>query len=172
MRQATDFFALLSLPAAFGIDPAALERAYFSLQREYHPDRTARLPADERVRAAEMSMRINEAYRTLKAPLSRAKYLLLLQGIRVGTESDTIKPSPNLLTEAMEHHEALEEAHDATALTALQEQTDRLINQCLDSLAESFKREAFADAAQIALRLGYLLKFSREIALQRMNPAP
>ena len=34
-----DYFARLGVPAALDVDAAALDRAYFALQRQWHPDR-------------------------------------------------------------------------------------------------------------------------------------
>ena len=43
-----DHFARLGLPAALELEPASLDRAYFALQRQWHPDRFVAKPADER----------------------------------------------------------------------------------------------------------------------------
>ena len=41
-----DHFARLGLPAALDLEPAALDRAYFALQRQWHPDRFVAKPAE------------------------------------------------------------------------------------------------------------------------------
>ena len=56
-------------------EPASLDRAYFALQRQWHPDRFVAKPAAERARASTEAAALNDAYRTLKDPLSRAVYL-------------------------------------------------------------------------------------------------
>ena len=68
-----DHFARLGLPAALDLEPASLDKAYFALQRRWHPDRFVAKPAEERARASTEAAALNEAYRTLKDPLSRAK---------------------------------------------------------------------------------------------------
>jgi molecular chaperone HscB len=40
-----DHFARLGLPAALDLEPASLDRAYFALQRQWHPDRFVAKPA-------------------------------------------------------------------------------------------------------------------------------
>ena len=40
-----DHFARLGLPAALDLEPASLDRAYFALQRQWHPDRFVGRPA-------------------------------------------------------------------------------------------------------------------------------
>ena len=67
-----DHFARLGLPAALDLDAASLDRAYFALQRQWHPDRFVSRPPEDRARASAEAASVNEAYRTLKDPLSRA----------------------------------------------------------------------------------------------------
>ena len=47
-----DHFARLGLPAALDLEPASLDKAYFALQRQWHPDRFVARPPDERARAS------------------------------------------------------------------------------------------------------------------------
>ena len=96
-----DHFARLGLPAALELEPASLDRAYFALQRQWHPDRYANRPADERARASAEAAALNDAYRTLKDPLGRAVYLAELKGVTLPGDGKTID-DPDLLMEAME----------------------------------------------------------------------
>jgi molecular chaperone HscB len=82
-------FELFGLPARFRCDTAALDRAYRTLQTEVHPDRFAAAGEGERRNALQSSARVNEAYRALKDPVSRAQYLLSLRGIDALAETDT-----------------------------------------------------------------------------------
>ena len=61
-----DHFARLGLPAALDLEPASLDRAYFGLQRQWHPDRFVGRPPEERARASTEVAALNDAYRTLK----------------------------------------------------------------------------------------------------------
>ena len=47
-----DHFARLGLPAALDLEPAALDRAYFTAQRQWHPDRFVGRPPEERAKAS------------------------------------------------------------------------------------------------------------------------
>lgn len=143
-----DYFALLSQPRQFNLDLTALESAYFSAQRQYHPDRFAgKLPAD-RMAATQRSADINKAYETLKNPLKRAQYLLHLQGITVGTEADSVKPSAEILMEAMELRESL------PAKATL----EQMISDSIVTIGKYYGYSAFNEMAQETLRLGYLMK--------------
>src|ERR1044071_6159765 len=89
-----DHFARLGLPAALDLEPAAL-------QRQGHPDRFVAKPAAERARASAEAAALNDAYRTLKDPLSRAVYLAELKGVEMPGDGKTID-DPELLMEARE----------------------------------------------------------------------
>jgi molecular chaperone HscB len=111
-------FELLGLPVAFAIEPDSLERAYLDLQSRVHPDRFASSGDAERRVAMQWATRANEAYRTLRNPLDRARYLLGLKGFDTGEESNTSMP-PDFLMQQMEWREAVEagrSGHDAAAL--------------------------------------------------------
>ena len=94
-------FARLGLPAALDLKPATLDRAYFTAQRQWHPDRFVGRPPEERAKASTEAAGLNDAYRTLKDPLSRAVYLAGLNGVELPGDGKTID-DPDLLMEAME----------------------------------------------------------------------
>ncbi|QID18051.1 Fe-S protein assembly co-chaperone HscB [Nitrogeniibacter mangrovi] len=121
-----DYFALFDLPRRFAVDTDRLEQAYLDRQGQVHPDRHAhRSDAEKRV-AMQWATRINEAYRTLRKPLARARYLLELQGFDVGVETNTVM-APEFLMEQMEWREAVEEARDGADLTELEHLHRRLV---------------------------------------------
>ncbi len=59
-----------------------LQKRYYELSRELHPDRFMRKPEAERQKALDLSSTLNDAYRTLKDPLKRAHYVLEPGGLR------------------------------------------------------------------------------------------
>lgn len=111
MNTELDHFALFDLPRGFDLDAQMLDARYHALQRETHPDRFALADDAERRRAVERNAEINSAYRTLKDPLRRARYLLALAGFALGGEHDTLHDKA-FLVEQMELREALEAARD------------------------------------------------------------
>lgn len=102
-----DHFALFGLERAFELDGAALTRRYRELQQALHPDRFATSPQAERRWSVQAASRVNDAYTTLRSPLSRAVYLLSLQGVDIDEETDT-RMDPMFLMEQMELRESLE----------------------------------------------------------------
>ena len=101
MDFSDDHFALLGLPRAFRLDTTLLDARYRALQAEVHPDRFANAGDAERRLSLQWSTRINEAYQTLKKPLPRARYLLLLANYDVGAENNLVMLT-DFLIEQME----------------------------------------------------------------------
>lgn len=163
-----DHFARLGLPAALDLEPATLDRAYFALQRQWHPDRFANRSAEERARASTEAAALNDAYRTLKDPLSRAVYFSAMKGVELPGDGKTID-DPDLLMEAMEAREALGDANTAKAIESLAERALRDKQEALDGLASLFLRDDKPAIRKALLRLRYLDKFADEARARRTN---
>lgn len=84
-----DYFAVFGLPRKLAIDTSALERSFYKLSRKLHPDVYARASADEQQWSLDQTSLLNDAYRTLKNPISRTEYLLKLEGKPVASEEQT-----------------------------------------------------------------------------------
>lgn len=119
----TDYFTFFGLPKKLNVDTAALEREFYKLSRKLHPDLYARSTGQEQVWSLEKSSQLNDAYRTLRDPISRTQYLLKLEGVQLeeqskaatdkarqtGEEKKQVIP-PELLEEVFELNMQLEEA--------------------------------------------------------------
>src|ERR1044071_8234701 len=119
-------FELFGLPAAFGLDRQALDKAYHEIQSRVPPDRFAHAGDAERRASLQWTTRVNEAYRALKNPVQRASHLLELHGVDVAFETNTAMPA-EFLMEQMELREALEgatQSKDLGALETLQKRID------------------------------------------------
>lgn len=156
-----DHFARLGVPAAPDLEPALLDKAYFALQRRWHPDRFVGKPPEERAKASAEAAALNDAYRTLKDPLARAVYLAHLKGVDLPGDGKTID-DPDLLMEAMEAREALHEAGTVEAVDALASQVRGQKEEALVGLRSLFLRDDKAALRKALLRLRYLDKFAEE----------
>jgi molecular chaperone HscB len=74
-----DYFSFLGVPRRLRLDEGDLERRYRALSREFHPDFFHNAPPAEKRRSLEQSSYLNDAYRTLRDPVSRMTYLLELE---------------------------------------------------------------------------------------------
>lgn len=114
-----DHFSLFGLPARFDLNAQALETAWRAVAAQVHPDRYATASPAERRVAMQWAARANEAYRVLRDPLLRARYLCEQAGIDLQTESNTSMDTAFLMQQ-MTWREMLDDARDdADALAAL-----------------------------------------------------
>jgi molecular chaperone HscB len=104
----SDFYEIFGLPRSLSLSLDDLQQRFYALSRELHPDRFMRKPEAERQHALDMSSALNDAYRTLKDPITRAQYLLALEGFDIGEQRSRDVP-PELLEEVFELNMALEE---------------------------------------------------------------
>ena len=111
----------------------------------------------------EMTVRVNEAHRTLKSPVQRAAYLLGLNGVDVALESNTAMPRAFLM-EQMDLRERLEAARDADALARLEQELFGLkenlqarIAECIDACGD------YRGAAGLVRKLMFLDKLDEDI---------
>jgi molecular chaperone HscB len=145
-----------------------LENAYREIQAQVHPDRFANAGDAERRASMQWTTRVNEAYRTLRSPVQRARYLLELAGVDVAFETNTSMP-PEFLMRQMELREALEqaeEARDADALDALRAGLNADKLELERALAEAIDaRQDYAGAAGLTRKLMFLDKLDAEIDL-------
>ncbi|MET0185284.1 MAG: Fe-S protein assembly co-chaperone HscB [Achromobacter sp.] len=114
---ADDYFSLFGLPRQFALDRDALESAWRLVAARVHPDRFATASAAEKRVAMQWAARANDAYRQLRDPLLRAKYLCESGGIDLKTETNTAM-APAFLMQQMEWREMLDDARDAKSADA------------------------------------------------------
>ena len=110
--------------------------------------------------------RVNEAYRTLKSPVQRAKYLLEMNGVDVQFETNTQMPSAFLLQQ-LELREALAGAKQPEALDELLAEVrrqQRLLEQGVAQLIDGSKDYAAA-AGEVRKLMFSLDKLAAQIDL-------
>ena len=118
-------FELFGLPQSYALDRDKLDAAYRELQNTVHPDRFAAQPDAEQRVAMQWATQVNEAYQTLKHPVSRGVYLLKLQGVDA-LDANNTKMAPAFLMQQMEWREAIEEARAGKNMAVLDSLTDDL----------------------------------------------
>jgi molecular chaperone HscB len=110
----TDYFGFFRWSRKLTIDPAVLEEQFHKLSWKLHPDNFVRASEAERNLSLESSSQLNDAYRTLRDPIARIEYLLLLLGLRKEGTTKQQAP-PELLEEIFELNESLDELREARA---------------------------------------------------------
>jgi molecular chaperone HscB len=164
----SNHFELFGLEPVFALNAASLDAAYRDIQAKVHPDRFAHAGDAERRASLQWTTRVNEAYRTLKDPMQRAKHLLELRGVDVAFETNTAMPA-DFLVQQMELRESLEEAvqtKDAASLDSLRkglvEEKSKLEKQIGESIDA---RKDYRGAAELVRKLMFLDKLDVEIDL-------
>ena len=132
-----DFFGFLGLPRKLKIDTADLEQRYRALSRQYHPDYFYNAPPAERRASLERSSYLNDAYRTLKNPVSRIEYLLSLERDGFGrAANDRATPPPALLEEVFALNEQLDEIREARASGAPEPEWKARLDQAREPIEQ------------------------------------
>jgi molecular chaperone HscB len=187
--EPTDFFSFFGLPRRLELDEESLEREFYTLSRKLHPDVYSRASAREQAWSLEKTSQLNDAYRTLKDPILRTEYLLMLEGIQLeeqskiateqarafGVEKKQTVPA-ELLEEAFELNMLLEEAKmggvddDLRAqLSATREGLTARLNTMQEELRAAWKQwdsgdsEATATMVDVLNRRSYLRNLVRDI---------
>lgn len=163
-----DYFSLFGLPARFGLDEEALERAWREVAAQVHPDRYATASAAERRVAMQWAARANEAYRQLRDPLLRARYLCEQAGVDLQTENNTAMP-PAFLMQQMEWREMLDDARrDARIAASLRAELEAAQAGMRKQVCELLDgRRDYAAAAERVREWLFIDKMEQELAALR-----
>lgn len=103
-----NYYDFFSLPRKLAVEHDALQKRFYDLSRQWHPDRFSRKSAQEQAQALEATAILNDGYRTLRDPIRRAEYLLSEEGFPMGEQGSRDIP-PELLEEVFEMNMMLEE---------------------------------------------------------------
>jgi len=117
-----NYYDFFELDRTLHLDTDALQKRFYELSRQWHPDRFSRKSSSEQAQALEATSILNDGYRVLRDPVKRAEYLLTEEGFPIGEQRSKDVP-PELLEEVFELNMMLEEANtgDAPALARLQD---------------------------------------------------
>lgn len=110
------YFDIFGLPRKLNLDLPALEKQFYRFSRKLHPDVYARSSEEEQQWSLAQASLLNDAYRTLKNPVERTKYLLRLEGVQFEDDrhqgdgaANPSKVPADLLEEVFELNMQLEE---------------------------------------------------------------
>jgi len=137
-RLRDDPFSLFGLSARYTQDADLIARTWKALAARVHPDRYATASASEQRVAQQWAARINDAYRVLRDPLLRARYLCERAGVDVQLETNTAM-RPEFLMQQMAWRERFDDIRDDAAGLA------------------AFSMELQDEQSQIAEEMGRLL---------------
>lgn len=163
-----DAFETLGIARTFELDIKALEQRFRDLSRATHPDRFADAPPAERRAAAERTVALNEAFRSLRDKMSRVLHLLASAGRPL---EETSRAEPALLMEIMELREAVEDARGAgrsiepllDQVSARIEAQESLLRSAFDGTRFPPEKPQLDLAYEAGVRLKYLYRLRDEL---------
>ncbi|MHB1699350.1 MAG: Fe-S protein assembly co-chaperone HscB [Acidobacteriaceae bacterium] len=149
-----DYFSFLGLPRLLTLDTVALEKQFYAMSRQLHPDRFAGRTAAEQEDALARSSLLNDAYRTLRDPVERTEYLLKLEGVDLeeqsrqatdasnqsGTQKMQLVP-PDLLEEVFELNMQLDEMRMAKKMGPAGGESDPGLRESLLAAKKDFETQ-------------------------------
>jgi molecular chaperone HscB len=108
-----DYFSFFGVPRQLNLDAGDLEQRFRDMSRKFHPDYFYNAPPAERLASLERSSYLNDAYRTLRNPVSRIEHLLAIEGLPPTRHEDSaVKVPPALLEEVFALNEELDEIRE------------------------------------------------------------
>ena len=144
-----NYFQLFKIEQSVTIDSISLEKKYFELQKEFHPDKYVNAGDHEKRLSLQITSYINEAYETLKNDYLKSIYLLKVEGFEVGDQNNTIS-DPEFLMHQMELREEYEKitlSKNAEELKNFALKIERLKNECLLSFNRRYEKKMYNDAS-------------------------
>jgi molecular chaperone HscB len=160
-----NYFELYNLPEQFAIDLIKLKEHYQTLQKLTHPDRFATASEQQKRLYLTKNSQVNDAYSVLKSPVTRGEHLLIVRGVELPSEQDTVG-DVEFLMDQMEWRESLEDAGTEEALEKLvTDNFDVLVAQekVICELLSPNRDEDNQAAAQELAKMKFMLKLANEI---------
>ncbi len=170
----TNYYELLGIPKSLNLSLDELQKRYYELSRQLHPDRFMQKPEVEQQRALDLSSALNDAYRTLKDPVKRAQYMLSLEGFDVGEQRSKDVP-PELLEEVFELNMALEEMRSGddsaraqlevaeTNFSGMLTGTDRQLDGLFQKYDATRERETLSEIRALLNRRKYIQNLVNQV---------
>jgi molecular chaperone HscB len=169
-----DYYALFGLERKLNLSGEELQRRFYDLSRQLHPDRFMRKPERERQYSLDASSILNDAYRALKDPVKRAQYVLSHAGFDIGEQRSKDVP-PELLEEVFELNMALEEVRGGddsvrpqlekaeNNFTNMLSDVDRQLEGLFDKYDQSQSRETLSEIRGALNRRKYIQNLVDEV---------
>ncbi|XP_009436350.2 iron-sulfur cluster co-chaperone protein HscB isoform X2 [Pan troglodytes] len=152
---------------SFRVDTAKLQHRYQQLQRLVHPDFFSQRSQTEKDFSEKHSTLVNDAYKTLLAPLSRGLYLLKLHGIEIPERTD-YEMDRQFLMEIMETNEKLAEAESEAAMKEIESIVKAKQKEFTDNLSSAFEQGDFEEAKEILTKMRYFSNIEEKIKLKKI----
>ena len=161
-------FKVFGYDEKFNINLKDMEKRYWNLQKQLHPDKFALSDEIEQEIAGKQSTLVNESYDILKHPVQRGKILLsMLHHVEpLGEDVGTGDVPMELLMQVMEAREEIENlnSNDEKGASIIISNTIKMVDECANTFENVLEVENnIEEASNLLVRLQYLCKIEEEI---------
>ena len=160
-----NYFELFGLELDFNLDSEQLHARQQRLLASCHPDRFVNASEREKRLSVQMSSWINQANETLRNPVKRAAYLLQINGIEPGDESETTTDTAFLM-EQIELREEMEACRGDDDALACCDQVEEKLDYRANQLAQEFVSRFVAKDLEAARLCGRKMQFIQRLQQQ------
>ncbi|XP_043834301.1 iron-sulfur cluster co-chaperone protein HscB [Dromiciops gliroides] len=161
-----DFFRLMDCAPSFTVDVRNLQRRYQELQRLVHPDNFSQKSQTERDFSEQHSTLVNEAYKTLRTPMSRGLYLLKLRGLEISEGTDT-NVDMQFLGEIMEVNEKLEGAESQAETREIEALVKDKQKELTEDVSQAFEQGDLQKAKELLGKMKYFVNLEEKVKLKK-----
>ena len=173
-RPTADYYRFLGIDPKLTVDPKTLEKRFYDLSRLLHPDRYTRRNSTERQHSLEATALLNDAYRVLRDPVSRAEYVLKQSGFET-REPRSKNVDADLLEEVFELNMALEELrtgddsarpqldHARSRFLGLRGEADQQLQSLFSKYDENKSRQTLEAIRKVLDRRKYIHNLVSEV---------
>ena len=163
--EGPDHFSFFGLPRKLRIDESELEKLFYALSRQFHPDYFMSASEPERQASMDRSSTLNDAYRTLRDRIARVTYLLTLEGYKEAEK----KAPPDLLEEVFELNMQIEELKAAKKMGD-EDEVDEARQGLEEALAGLREKLSAIDQKLLALFEDWDSALDRSAAIDEKKP--
>lgn len=149
-----DYFELLSLAKNYGIDKNLLRKNYLLAQAKYHPDKAVN--QQQRKEYLDLSMQINEAFKTLEDDYLRAEYLLGIHGVIINEEILKTSLVPEELESFFGYFEQVQSVTNNIELKTLLEDLNKQKTELSAKINQKFIEQKYDSSLDLIAKLKYL----------------
>jgi len=161
-----NYFEIFSVPVSTALNLSQLKEKNHELQQQVHPDRFASSAESEKREAMQVTSLVNEAYNTLKVPVSRLQYMLTLKGMDMNSETDTSMDGAFLMQQMELREEIADVQSQSDPLDVLDTMSRDLKNQAENlvlSFAEHYQQDELEKSREIVRKLQFINKAQKEV---------
>ncbi|MBS0185774.1 MAG: Fe-S protein assembly co-chaperone HscB [Proteobacteria bacterium] len=152
-KKSSSYFHILGLKEEYLLSLQELEKNYLMRQRLLHPDQFVLKSEEERIKAEDYTMLLNEAYRILKSSALRGHHLLSLN--KRSEESLKKTQDPLFLMMMMEAQERLKMLENEVELLKAKNEIKARLLKCEKAIGEAFESKDFQKASDLLDQLQY-----------------